>query len=114
MVAWHGGAKGETQPRLDWAAAGVPVQGPPFDDVESGIDKVVALWREKRLFVFSDCKGVRDELARYSRKVDQAGQVTTAIRDKETFHRLDALRYVAIGVSRSLTGPLISVQGRML
>ena len=100
VVSWHGGAKGETQQRMDWRAAGVHVLEPPFDDVEAGINRVIALLREKRLFVFETCKGVRDELARYSRKVDQSGQTTEAIRDKETFHRLDGLRYVVIGQSQ--------------
>lgn len=97
VISWHGGAKGEVQPRLDWAAAGVQVQAPPFDDVEGGIDKVIALLREKRLFVFSDCKMTRDQLGRYARVLDDNGQVTEKIRDKETFHTLDALRYVVLG-----------------
>jgi len=103
VVSWHGGAKGESQQRMDWGAAGIHVLAPPVDEVESGINRVIALWREKRLFVCEDCRGVRDELARYSRKVDSSGQVTEAIRDKETFHRLDALRYVAMGLD---SGPL--------
>jgi hypothetical protein len=97
VISWHGGSGSETQQRMDWRAAGVHVQEPPFDDVESGIDKVVALLREKRLFVFSDCKGTRDQLARYSRKVDAQGQTTDQIADKASFHFLDALRYVVIG-----------------
>ncbi len=101
VISWHGGSKGETQQRMDWQQAGVYVQEPPVDDVESGIDKVVALLREKRLFVFSDCKGTRDQLARYRRKVDAQGQTTDAIQDKETFHLLDALRYVTLGLRQS-------------
>jgi hypothetical protein len=99
IVGWYGGAPGETQQRMDWNAAGVWVAQPPISDVESGIDKVYALLAEKRLFIFEDCRGVRDEIGSYKRKVDGNGQVTNEIENKRTFHRLDALRYVASGVS---------------
>lgn len=105
VIAWYGGSGSEIQQRLDWLAAGIPVLGPPFDNVESGIDRVIGLLREKRLFVFENCRGVRDEFARYMRKVDQSGQVTEAIRDKENFHRLDGLRYNVIGMTQTLPEP---------
>jgi hypothetical protein len=104
VVSWHGGSGSETQQRMDWRQAGLHVQEPPVDNVESGIDKVVALLREKRLFVFSDCKGTRDQLARYRRKVDAQGQTTDAIQDKESFHYLDALRYDVLGLAASVQG----------
>jgi hypothetical protein len=102
VISWHGGSGSETQQRMDWQAAGMHVQAPPIDNVESGIDRVVALLREKRLFVFADCKGVRDQLARYRRKVDAQGQTTDAIQNKEMFHYLDGLRYVVIGANRPI------------
>ena len=40
LISWHGGAKSEVQPRLDWRAVGVRVQEPPIPDVEAGIDRV--------------------------------------------------------------------------
>ena len=42
--------------------------------------------------------GIRDELGTYSRKLADSGQPTEAIKDKDTFHRLDALRYLAVGI----------------
>ena len=97
---WDGGAKSEVQPRLDWAAAGVPLLGPSIADVESGLDRVIALLKERRLYIFDTCRGVLDELGTYSRVVGDDGQATEKIKDKESFHRLDALRYVAQGVGR--------------
>lgn len=97
VVTWHGGAKSEEQQRMDWKAAGVPLEGPPFADVEAGIDRVIGLFKTLRLFVFDSCKGVLDELERYRRKMDDLQQPTEVIEDKASFHRLDALRYVVIG-----------------
>lgn len=89
-----GGAPGETQQRRDWAMAGVPIQQPPVADVEAGIGDVIALLRTGRLFVFESLRGLRSELGSYARVVDANGQVTEKIKNKETYHRLDALRYV--------------------
>jgi hypothetical protein len=96
-LAW-GGAKSETQQRWDWAAAGQAISEPPISDVEAGINRVIALLKEKRLLVFDTCTGVIDELGTYSRELDASGQPTEKIKDKATFHRLDALRYVAAGM----------------
>jgi hypothetical protein len=93
VVRWTGGARSETQQRMDWNAAGIPVNESPIIDVEAGIDRVIELFKTKRLFIFSDCRGVIDELGTYSRVLDDHGQPTEKIKDKETFHRLDALRY---------------------
>lgn len=95
VVNWRLGSKSELQQRLDWRAAGVPVQEPDIVDVEAGIDRVIALFKTLRLYVFDTCKGLLDELGTYSREMDDAGQMTEKIKDKETFHHLDALRYVA-------------------
>jgi len=94
VVLWAGGAKSETQQRLDWQAAGIPALEPMFSDVEAGIDRVTELLKTKRLFIFDDCAGIKDEFGRYSRMLDERGQPTEKIKDKETFHRLDGLRYI--------------------
>lgn len=94
VVMVYGGAASEEQYRRDWAQAGVPVQRPLVADVESGIDKVIGMFKTQRLWVFDSCRGLRDELGRYSRVLDDRGQATEKIRDKETFHRLDSLRYI--------------------
>lgn len=90
-----GGAPSEEQQRWDWGANGVPVQKPYVGEVEIGIDRVIELLKRRRLFVFESCVGLRSELGSYSRIVGDDGQVAERIKDKQKFHRLDGLRYVA-------------------
>jgi hypothetical protein len=97
LLAW-GGAKSETQQRMDWGAAGLGVGEPNISDVEAGINRVIALLKEKRLFVFSSCAGIIDEFGTYSRELDTGGQPTEKIKNKSDYHHLDALRYVASGI----------------
>jgi len=98
MQTWRLGAPSEEQQRMDWGAAGVPALPPPFADVEAGIDRVIELWKTRRLYVFDTCTGLCDELGRYSREVGDDGQVSDKIKDKHDYHRLDALRYVCTGL----------------
>lgn len=95
---WFGGAKSETQQRMDWSAAGVPLQAPIISDVEAGIDRVIELFKASRLYVFDTCRKILDELGTYSRVMDGNGHATEAIKDKETFHGLDSLRYNIQGI----------------
>jgi hypothetical protein len=103
VVRWTGGARSETQQRWDWNAAGIPVTESPIIDVEAGIDRVIELFKQKRLFIFDTCRGLIEELNTYSRELDSAGQPTEKIKDKETFHRLDALRYDVSALAASVT-----------
>jgi len=90
---WLGGSRSEDAQRLDWQIAGCPVIEPMISDVESGIDRVIGLFKQRRLFVFDTCIGLRRELGTYSRELDDAGEPTEQIKDKQKFHHLDALRY---------------------
>jgi hypothetical protein len=101
VVWWAGGTTSETQARWDWQAAGLPVREPPTPDVEAGIDRVTALFKSHQLQIFDTCRGIRAELGAYSRVLDAAGQVTAKIKNKENFHRLDALRYAVLGILAS-------------
>lgn len=94
----HGGSKSETQQRMDWQAAGVMMLEPEVSDVEAGIDRVIALFKTSRLYVFDTCRGLLDELGTYSRDVDELNQPLEKIKNKERYHRLDALRYAAQGL----------------
>lgn len=108
VVSWCGGAKSEQQNRLDWKEAGVNVIKPPFYDVESGLDRIIELLKDKRLFFFHNCElhslattlsespDIFSELNQYSRKLDLNGEPTEEVKDKEKFHRLDALRYAIL------------------
>jgi hypothetical protein len=103
VLVYTGGAKSETQQRMDWTEAGISVQEPIIADVEAGIDRVIELLKTKRLFIFDSCHGVLDEFGTYSREIDDLGQPLEKIKDKETFHRLDSVRYVGGSLSRPVT-----------
>lgn len=107
VIVWSGGAKSETQQRMDWNAAGVPVSEPVIADVEAQIDRVIGLMKTKRLFICNNCSGLLDEIGTYSREVDDLGQPTEKIKDKETFHRLDALRYAVLAIT---TGHVTAIE----
>jgi hypothetical protein len=98
VVGWYGGSGSETQQRMDWMEAGVPVLPPPVGDVEGGIDRVTGLLKTHKLRVFRSCVGLRDEFGSYKRKLNDLGQPLDEIENKRAFHRLDALRYVASGI----------------
>lgn len=100
--AW-GGAASEKQQRWDWGAAGLSVREPGVIDVEAGIDRVIAGFKEKRLYIFNSLPGLLDELGTYARELDEAGQPTEKIKNKNDFHRIDALRYLVCGVAGNAT-----------
>ena len=107
-VRWYGGARSETQQRMDWGRAGIPIAEPLVADVEAGIDRVIALFKKDRLFVFDTLTGLRDELSTYRRKTTADGQTTEEIQNKRIYHRLDALRYAVSGLSAPVAfDPLI-------
>ena len=98
VVMWTGGSGSEVQNRSDWAEYGLPLQKPSVIDVEPGLDRVIGLIKPMRLFLFK--RGARllwDEMNIYARELDDRGQPTEKIKDKETFHLIDALRYGVIG-----------------
>ena len=98
VVKWIGGAPSETQQRMDWRQEGLSVIENQIKSVESGIDRVIELLKTKRVYIFDTCKGLLDELGTYSRVLDEYGQPTDKIKDKEDYHRLDGLRYVVSGI----------------
>ncbi len=73
VVIWALGSKSEIQQRLDWQQNGVPVREPIVTDVEAGIDRVISLFKARRLYVFADQRGILDELGTYSREIDDFG-----------------------------------------
>jgi hypothetical protein len=89
----YGGSKSEGQWRMEFNKGGLTVREPTISDVEVGINRVYSLVPD--LYIFSTCSGVLDEFGTYARELDDMGEPTEKIADKETFHRLDALRYIA-------------------
>jgi len=106
-VTWCGGSKSELQFRQDWKAfCCIDVLEPPVHDVETGIDRVLQLLKEKRLFFFSTCRGILDEIGTYTRKLDPNGEPVEEIKDKEKYHRLDALRYAVLSYLKPPSQPI--------
>jgi hypothetical protein len=94
-----GGSASEDDWRGEFAAAGYPIQAPRITDVELGIDRVYGAVKAGMVRAFDDLGGLRDEFATYSRKLDDAGEPTEDIEDKNSFHLLDSVRYI-IGAVR--------------
>ena len=92
-VTYTGGAASEKQFRMDWQNHGIPVLEPSVHDVDSGIDRVITKLRSKHFFFFRTCTVTRAQMREYSRLLDDQGEPTEKIKDKEKYHLLDALRY---------------------
>lgn len=95
LLEFAGGAASEKQARMDFGEGGVHVQAPFVTDVEGGISRVIELIKTDKLRIFKTMAGLRHEFATYRRKLDELGLATNDIMNKNTFHRLDALRYAA-------------------
>lgn len=93
VQCWWGGSPSEDEARVQWQLSGVPLARPVIDGVEPGIEQVIGLFKTRRLFVFESMHGLRSELNSYSRELDDAGEPTEKIADKQKYHRIDALRY---------------------
>jgi len=90
-----GGAPSENDWRRSFAQAGWPITQPINRDVEMGIDRVYGLTTENKLFIFDDMVETLNEIMSYSRKLDDNYQPTRQIDDKQKWHIMDALRYIA-------------------
>ncbi len=89
----YGGARSEVQWRREFQVGGLAVRQPSVWDVEVGLDRGYALLLNLR--IFDTCAGLLDEFGTYSRELDDMGEPTEKIADKNTFHLLDAYRYIA-------------------
>jgi hypothetical protein len=89
-----GGSKSEGQWRDEFKAAGLPVREPAVSDVEVGINRVYGCHARGEIFVFSDLDGYLAEKRAYSRKLDSQGNPTEDIDAKNTYHFMDAERYI--------------------
>lgn len=108
----YGGSWSEDQWRKEFKKAGLYIHKPPIKDVEVGINRVYSLFRENKLIIFDDLKEVRSEVESYARELDEEGQPTERIEDKETFHIADSLRYIASHIkqgSQSLSPQIVNV-----
>lgn len=89
-----GGAKSEGQWRKEFEAAGLLIRQPPISDVEVGISRVYSAYAQNRIIVFDTCVGSLAQVGSYSRVLDPLGEPTEEIEDKNTYHYMDADRYI--------------------
>ena len=101
-----GGSKSEGQWRREFARAGLPILPPLVSDIEVGISRQFAALKKHRVSVFRNdtTSAWRDEIGRYSREVDAAGEPLERIKDKETFHHMDATRYIMTHLEKGAGG----------
>jgi len=93
---WCGGGPSERQARLDFQAAGLPLQRPGIGDVWAGIDRVNELLSDFAIVIHDNCPNLLSEAGDYRRKLKD-GIPTDTIDNKERYHGLDALRYGCAG-----------------
>jgi hypothetical protein len=89
-----GGSKSEGQWRDEFRAGGIPVLEPDITEVEVGITRVYGAHKENRILVFDDLDDYLQEKRAYSRVLDSSGQPTEKIEAKDTYHFMDAERYI--------------------
>lgn len=98
-----GGSKSEGQWRAEFRRGGIiegrevpglPIRGPNFKEVEVGIDRVYGAHKRGEILVFDDLEDYLEEKRSYARELDASGDPTEKIADKETFHLMDAERYI--------------------
>lgn len=108
-----GGAASEDQWRREFYSAGLPVQRPPIKDVEVGIDRVYGMHTDDRLLVMNHCRQYLDQKLTYSRELDDQDRPTEKIEDKQTYHLLDAERYIVSYLASGHGGPIRSKKGAL-
>ncbi len=98
VIWWAVGAKSEKYWRQDYESEGAkPTREPDSMEVKERIDRLTLLIRQHRFFVCDDLREWIDEVMSYSREIKN-GEVTDRIKDKETFHLMDATGYWAMQV----------------
>lgn len=103
-----GGSRSEGQWREEFGAAGLPIGAPFVADVEVGINRMYGLVASRSLVFFSTLTGTLDQIGTYSRELDVNGDPTEKIEDKDTYHYLDAGRYICTLLGAGLTGSLMA------
>jgi hypothetical protein len=101
----YGGARSEDEWRNDFRGAGLPIALPPVNDVEVGILRVYGVHRRNEMLVFKDLDEYRAEKLTYSRELDANDAVTEKIKDKHSFHIMDAERYILGSIRPGVDAP---------
>lgn len=109
-----GGSKSEQQWRDEFAAAGFPVEAPDQPEVEVGITRVYGGIKTCKVKFFNSLRRTIDQLNSYSRELDDSGEPTVEIEDKESYHELDGCRYILGWKFRENSGGWRDVQASFL
>lgn len=88
-----GGNHAEEDIRAAYRLAGLPVEEPPVSEVEAGILCVYGEHARGETLVFNDLADYLEEKRSYSRELED-GEPTDKIRDKASYHLMDAERYL--------------------
>jgi hypothetical protein len=104
-----GGSKSEGQWRSEFAAGGLGIHPPVVSDVEIGIQRVYGLIKAKQFVILdTGMGGFLDQVQSYSRPLDENGEPTEGIEDKDTYHYLDAARYILGFLAAGLDGSWVA------
>ncbi len=89
-----GGSFSENAWREEFRRAGLPVRAPTTNEVNVGITRVYSALQRGDILIFDDLNEFIEEKQVYAWVLDANGNPTDKIEDKETFHLLDAERYI--------------------
>ncbi len=92
VIKRAGGSHQEEQIRQLYGSHGWPILEPSILNVKAGIDRIIGLFELNKVFIFEDLYQTLFEIANYSWKMDEQGQVTGEIEDKAKYHLMDCMR----------------------
>ncbi len=98
-----GGSHTEEDVRAAYRMAGLPIEEPGFSEVEARILCVYGEHAREETIVFSDLSDYLDEKLSYSRELDENMKPTEKIKDKASYHLMDAEGYLMTKL-RPVTG----------
>lgn len=107
IAAWVGGGPSERQARLDWEDNGIPLLESGVFEVWSGIDRIIELLDTGRLVIHDCCPNLLSEIGSYRRTLKN-GIPTDNIENKDTYHLLDALRYIVAWLTKPIEQNTVS------
>ncbi len=101
MPLCYGGARSEGQWRTEFSQSGLQVNRPSLDDVDVGISRVYAQHANSKIIYFNNMRGIIEEKNSYRRKRARDGGYTDEIMNKNSYHLLDAERYIISEIRQS-------------
>ena len=97
-----GGSHQEQGWREDFSAHGWVIEEPTVLAVDRGIEKVYALHKQNKLFIFDDLYAYLDEKLSYSWKLNDRYEVMNELQDKASYHLMDCERYIMSSLTPEL------------